>query len=467
MTDDSEPIGPVDEEVAAPAGSRFPISFSGRAPLVILILVTLGAAVLVCLFAFLLLNPSDDNPTPVASTPPVEGESTPVANEQFSYEASSETGVITVTLETPIFLNIAGEEFSVQSTTRVRNGVWIPATQNETTAAWAYGSIINYVFGMPNTAENRELLESLAIGDQIVLRTRGGSTNTFAFNSREILDSDNEDVYAQNAPGVTIVLIENDPEEQRLVVRGRYVVSENQAFQEGGRVVELGETAQLENLQITATSVTFLFDRPEIPPGFAFYLIDYQVQNIGSTPINTSGLQLVLADELGNLYALNPTAAQLGSYRLLTGQIAPGQTVAATAGYQIPSSLSSVNLRWTVSLDDPTNFIQVNIPFKDENDSGQNAVVQVAQAQVSLDGTSVILNGQITNLGDQPLVVNSNNIDLSGDGSIYLMLSTNPAFPWVVAPGETVQFIVTFQRPSGSTAIFRVLNQPFELTGLR
>lgn len=460
MTDDVEPIEPIEAEET---GSRL----SGRAPLIIAVVVTIGALVLVCLFAFLLLNPQDGNPTEVASTPPADGEATPIANEQFSYEASSESWVITVTLETPIFLNVAGEEFSVQSTTRVENGVWIPATQNETTTAWAYGSVINYVFGMPNTSENRELLNSLVIGDEIVLQTRGGATNTFAFNSREILESDNEDVYAQNSPGVTIVLVENDPAEPRVVVRGRYIVSDNPAFAEGGRVVELGETAQLENLQLTATSVTFLFDRPEIPPGFAFYLIDYQVQNIGSTPISTTGLQLILADDLGNLYALNPTAAQLGSYRLLTGQIAPGQTVAATAGYQIPSGLSSINLRWTVSLDDPNNFVQVNIPFKDAGDSGQNAVIQVQQAQVSLDGTSVILNGQVTNLGEQPLVVNSNNITLSGDGSIYLMLSTNPAFPWVIGAGQTAQFLVTFQRPTGSTAVFRILNQPFELTGLR
>ena len=463
MTDDVEPIEPIEAEENTVSSSPF----SGRAPLIIAAVVTVGALILVCLFAYLLLAPDGGDPTEVASTPPVDGEATPIADEQYSYEASSESGVITVTLESPIFLNVAGETFSVQSTTRVENGVWIPATQNETTAAWAYGSIINYVFGVPNTSENVELLNSLIIGDEIVLQTRGGSTNTFAFNSREILDSDNEDVYAQNSPGVTLVLVDNDPGEQRVVVRGSFVASDNQAAPEGGRVVELGETAQLENLQITATGVTFLFDRPEIPPGFAFYLIDYQVINIGSAPIDTTGLRLVLADDVGNLYALNPTAGQLGSYRLLTGQIAPGQTVAATAGYQIPSGLASITLQWTVSLDDPANFIQVSIPFKDADDGGQNAVVQVQSAQVSLDGTSVVINGQLTNLGEQPLVINSNNISLGGDGSIYLMLSTNPAFPWVVGPGQTTQFLVTFQRPTGSTAVFRILNQPFELTGLR
>jgi hypothetical protein len=388
-------------------------------------------------------------------------------NEQFDYQVSNETGIITITLESPIFLNVAGEQFSVQSTTRVENGVWIPATQNETTAAWAYGYVINYVFGLPDSEENRELLDRLVIGDEIVLRTRGGSTNTFAFSSRELLESSNEDVYAQNSPGVTIILVDNDPDEPRVVARGSYLISDNQAVPEGGRVVELSETAQLENLQITATSVNFLFDRPEIPPGFAFYLIDYQVQNIGSTPIDATELRMVLADDLGNLYALNPTAGQLGNFRLLTGQIAPGQTVAATAGYQIPSNLASLSLRWSVSLNNPDNFIQVNIPFRDAQDSGQQAVVEVQQAQVSLDGTSLVLNGQITNLGEQPLVVNSNNITLSGDGSVYLMLSTNPAFPWVIGPGQTIPYLVTFQRPVGSTAIFRLLNQPFELTGLR
>lgn len=465
MIDDVEPIEPIVEAEEAEIIRSSP--FSGRAPLIIAALVTFGALILVCLFAYLLLGPNREDPTEVASTPPFDGEATPLPNEQFSYEASSETGVITVTLESPIFLNVAGEEFSVQSTTRVENGVWIPATQNETTAAWAYGSVINYVFGVPDSSENLELLNSLVIGDEIVLQTRGGSTNTFAFTSREIIESDNEDIYTQNAPGVTLIAVENDPTEPRVVVRGRYIVSDSQDAPEGGRIVELGETAQLENLQITATGNTFLFDRPEIPPGFAFYLIDYQVQNIGSSPIDTTGVRLVLADDLGNLYALNPAASQLGNYRLLSGQVAPGQTVAATAGYQIPSGLASITLQWSVSLDDPANFIQVNIPFKDAGDSGQNAIVQVEQAQVSIDGTSTVINGQVTNLGEQPLVINSNNINLGGDGGNYLMLSTNPAFPWVIGPGQTTQFLVTFQRPSGSTAVFRILNQPFELTGLR
>jgi hypothetical protein len=149
MTDDVEPIEPI-ETTETTTSSRFP--FSGPAPLIIAVIVTLGALVLVCLFAFLLLNPQEPDPTEVVSTPPADGEATPIANEQFSYEASSETWVITVTLETPIFFMVAGEEFSVQSTTRVENGVWIPGTQNETTAAWAYGSVINYVFGMPNSS---------------------------------------------------------------------------------------------------------------------------------------------------------------------------------------------------------------------------------------------------------------------------------------------------------------------------
>jgi hypothetical protein len=66
-------------------------------------------------------------------------------------------------------------------------------------------------------------------------------------------------------------------------------------------------------------------------------------------------------------------------------------------------------------------------------------------------------------------VVTEREISLgTADGSTYLMLSTNPAFPWAVAAGQTRQFTVTFQRPLQSdSAIFTVLNQPFQLSNLQ
>jgi hypothetical protein len=80
----------------------------------------------------------------------------------------------------------------------------------------------------------------------------------------------------------------------------------------------------------------------------------------------------------------------------------------------------------------------------------------------------LILGGEVTNLGTQPVVITESDIRLStGDGATFLLLSTNPPLPWTVSPGQTTQFFLTYQRPPEATARFSVLNQSFELTGLR
>jgi hypothetical protein len=304
-------------------------------------------------------------------------------------------------------------------------------------------------------------------GDEIVMTKGDGSTYTFAVSGRQVVEQSNRDIFAQNTPGITLVLMEpgNSTNQQRTVVQGRYVVAETSA--EGANpVVEIGETAQLNGLQITVIGASFVFDRPEIPPGFAFYLVDYQIQNTGATAVDTSRLRLVLADQVGNQYALNPTASQLGNNPMLAGLLAAGQTVQATAGYQVPVALNSANLRWVVSHTDTDAEIQVNIPFGAGDEAGQ-AQITVQQGTVSLDGASLLLVGQITNLGSQPLVVENTDLRLESEGTIHLLLSTNPGFPWVVGPGQTLPFSVTFQRPVGSSAVFSLLNQPFQLNGLR
>ncbi|MDV7390957.1 hypothetical protein RZS08_06385, partial [Arthrospira platensis SPKY1] len=100
--------------------------------------------------------------------------------------------------------------------------------------------------------------------------------------------------------------------------------------------------------------------------------------------------------------------------------------------------------------------------------SGQGAVITLESAAIAPDLTSLVLRGQVTNLDNQPLVIAEGDISLrTADGASYLLLSTNPAFPWATPPGQSLPFTVTFQRPNAPTAVFTVLNQPFELSNLR
>jgi hypothetical protein len=439
--------------------------YAERGPLIVAIGAAVGSLALLCLFAVLLLQSGDsEQPTEPTLTP--VGGGSELDTDTFAFLSISDSGAISVTMETPIFLNVAGEDFSVQAEVLPAQGSWTPVPANETTSVWVYGSVINYVFGLDDSEENRALLERLVAGDEIVLTTRSEASSTFVVSRRQEVSSDNRDIFAQRSPGVTLVLLEEDTGEQRLVVQGRYVVSDAKSDSQAGTVVELGETAQLEGLQITVTGVSFQFDRPEAPAGLAVFHVDLQIQNVGVTAVDANSLSLVLIDDFGNLYALNPTASQIGNNPPLSGSIQPGQTVVATAGYQIPTGITSSVLRWQVTISGTGSQIEVILPLGETVASPQQASVLVQEVNIVNNGTDLLIVSQITNLGSQPLLVDVTDVSLTSSGTVYLMLSVNPAFPWTVPPGQTIQFAVTFQRPPGSEAIFTVLGQSFQLTGL-
>jgi hypothetical protein len=460
---------PVPVEEKSSLGDRVGRLLAGRGILVIAIVASVASLALACLFAYQLLRGQDsgdeDQTTPIA-----EDEGTQFAGQAdtFEYQAISDTSAITLTIETPIFLDVAGQEFTVQPETLPQSGAWEPQTINETTAAWVYGSVINYVLGLEGSDENRELLDNLVQGDLLVLTTRSGATMEFAVSERKSLASDDPEFYAQRDPSITLVLIDEDLEAPRLSVKGRYVVPETSTGAPAGRVVELGETAQLESLQITVSSANLIYDRPEAPPGFAIFQIDYQVQNVGPEPVGSNTLTMVLADDLGNLYALNPVASQLGNNPPLSGSIGAGLTILATAGYQVPAALSSSMLGWQVGIIGTGSQIQVNLPFQNSAESQQLVDIQIQQATVSADGGSLLVVGQITNVSQETVVIDVGDVSLlDTSGTVFLKLSTNPAFPWTVPAGQVLLFGVTFQRPLGSEATFTILNHSFQFSGLR
>lgn len=456
------------EEKTETLRERIQRRLAGRGLLVVAVIASVASLALLCLFGYLLLRDDEsgqEQTTPVAE---IDGEQIEVNTDTFEYQAISDTSAITLTLETPIFLDVAGQEFTVQADRLPAAGAWMPQVVNETTAAWVYGAVINYVFGLDDSNQNREMLQNLVVGEELALTTRSGAKLEFVVSERKTVESGDPEIYAQREPSVTLLIIEEDEEEQRLMVKGRYVVPDTSTGEPAGRVVELGETAQLESLQFTVSGVNLVYDRPEAPAGFAIFHIDYQVQNVGPVPVSSNTLTMVLADDLGNLYALNPVASQLGNNPPLSGSVGAGQTVVATAGYQIPAGLSSSALRWQVGIVGTGSQIQVNLPFQNSAESQQQVDVQVQEATVSQDGSSLLVVGQITNVSQETVVVDVNDVTLvDTTGTVFLKLSTNPAFPWTVPAGQTLLFGVTFQRPLGSEATFTILNRSFQFSGIR
>ncbi|WP_420642140.1 hypothetical protein [Candidatus Leptofilum sp.] len=432
--------------------------------------IALVALLAVVVLSVILLQGSDDgDDTAVSGTP------TPFSNNNDDSLLAgdslvigmSDSATISVTVDVPITLSLPGQRFDVQTQIIGADGTWTPTLDADEagTAVWVYGTIVNYVVGLPDTEANRAMLEGLAPGDEMMLATRGGTRFTFSFNERTSVPVTNRDIFAQNTPGISLVLLGSEGTE-RLVVNGRYVIAETDSL--NGNVVSLGETAQLENVQLTVNSTTYIADRPEIPPGFALFVVDYQIQNVGLTALDSSRLQLSLADNLGNQYVVSPIATQLGNFPTLSGFLNANQITQASAGYQIPLGLESDTLSWIVTNNSSGAQVYVTLPFTGGSAAAAGSAISLARVDVSTDLTSLILGGQVTNLGTQPIVISESDVALqTDDGSIYLLLSTNPPFPWTVPPGQTLQYFLTYQRPPTDTAVFRVLNQGFQLTNLR
>ena len=448
--------------------SQRSLGLLGNRPAIILAVISLIFLTIICIFAYLLFI-RDDGVVDVDLTTIPTTDVTPefVSSQRPVLQSVTGSETVSITLDLPVSMRLGGRDFTVTPQTVNLDGSWNPSVQGEGTAVWVYGTVINYVLGLPFSDENRSILEQLQPGSEMTLITESGSNFTFALDNLSNVPASNQSIFLQNQPGVTVALL-GAPGGDRLVAHGTYIVPQASDNVDLGNVIELGEPAQLETVQLTVSGATYIPDRPEAPPGFAFYVIDYQIQNTGLTAFDISQLQFLLVDQFGTQYVRSPQASQLGNFGALTEPVNANQVMQASIGYQVPLGLVSPSLNWIVRHTETGSEIQVTIPFSASGNAAQATSITLLSAEASADLTSIILVGSVLNLGEQPVVVSERDITLTtDDGSVYLLLSTNPAFPWSISPGQTGQFTVVFQRPASSTAVFTVLNQSFQLSGLR
>ncbi len=392
-------------------------------------------------------------PTPFSDTGLV------VSGNESAVIILSDTETITQSLDIPVSIKLGGQTFIVVPQV-VNDGGQFAPDEGEDTAVWLYGTIVNYVLLFNDSDNNRLLLEQIAPGNRIILRTQSGKEVPFTFASRETVPADDATVYSQTSPGLTMILASSDGE-SHLVVTGLYdldAVSQSAAQS----IAELGEPVQLDDLQVTATGA--VYQLADASTGFANYLVDFQVQNMSLTAVDTASLTYLLIDDFGNKYVYNAAVSQLGNNPPLTGFLNASESRMATAGFQIPIGLSSAQLRFVIT--HGAAQVLITIPFQNSA-AVDGANITLLAVTVSPDLTTIALTGQINNLGDQAILVNESDVSLiTNDGTVYWLLSTNPPFPWTIGPGQTIPYSVSFQLPAIEPATFTILNQPFELTAL-
>ncbi|MEI7468967.1 MAG: hypothetical protein WCL57_12195, partial [Chloroflexota bacterium] len=210
-------------------------------------------------------------------------------------------------------------------------------------------------------------------------------------------------------------------------------------------------------------------------PGKNFYQVNFELTNTSTRTLDAAQFVTQLIDPNGVKFQLSRAAATTsGAPGWLQGQIGPGVTLNASAGFEVPDSLAGPKLEWTFALDsnNGTPVARVTIPFRPTTPAAPAAPpivadVSILNASFSPEGNELRVVGTLRNASGQPLAVTLRDITLISGNNASAIINTLPAAPWNVQPGETLAFQLTFNRPAGGAlAILTILGQSFEIGGV-
>jgi len=420
---------------------------------------------LICIAVGILLYARSQGQSPTARATP-----TFAAGETAPLILSALGGAIPLTQTAPSDIEIKGHKFQVIPV-EVAKGTW--PYQREALrgdkAAWVFGTLINYVIGLDANPDNTSLLQSLNETDSINMVTLSGRMVVFRYSGRQWVTVDKTDVFRQLRPGLTLVLL-GEKGDQRLVVSASYI-AENEPTPPSSASAKIGTTVDVSGAQVKALNSRLVKNVPGLPAGNAYYQVDFSVTAAGSNPLDASLFQMELIDSSGTRYALSIPASQAGSYGPPGGQLLPGTTLTATAGFIVPDALPGANVIWTFSPEaggaSPARF---QLPIAGPTptpDPRTLLAVQITQARYSADGQEVLVSGGVGNPTKEAVTLSLSDIMLQTGTSLIQINSTEPPLPWTLQPGQNLAFVIRFARPPAGTATFRLVQASFELSGLQ
>ena len=350
----------------------------------------------------------------------------------------------------------------------VQKGKWPVSTGDNTGATWVFGSLVNYLIGLPNTSENKDLLQAVSEADAITLELSDGQTVDFKFDAQQLVSPSDDKIFSQQHPGLTLLLL-GDDSAQRLVVTANYDVEKEASHSVPGNVVAINTPVEIGPVRVKALNGRLVENAPGIPVGSAFYLVDFTAENIGEEALNAADFQLELMDYARQKYKLSDTASKLGPNPPPGGQLLPGLSGTFTSGFEVPSNITGPILTWLFKPD--ASFkgqASVAVPLLGPTptpDPRSQAHVQISQAYYTPDQSEIVVVGSINNPTGVIIPVGPADIVLkTPEGVLATLTNSDPGLPWRVNPNDTLNFTLHFSRLPSRTAILNILSNSFELT---
>ena len=337
----------------------------------------------------------------------------------------------------------------------LEGGRWPVHAEENDVATWVYGTVVNYVIGLPYTTTTESRLASLDPGARITLTLNNGTNLVFGAPQARRYAADNVEPLAQAKPGLTLVLLGGQEESaDRLVVQARYLPEASPT--EGGP-----QTVADVEVQVLDTTIV-----GEAEEGRAF-VVEYQVTATGADPVQTDLFDRVLEDGDGQRFSTNPAISQQGENGPPPAQIPAGETVQASAGYRIPHD-TVPPLTWIFRADPASGeTARFSLPYESPLPGPPQPQVELTDAFVDEARDAIVINGLVRNTGESTLTVAEDAVKLSSSAGEGELIVATPPLPWEVAAGEEQAIELQFVRPAAvDSVLLDVLGFTFQLDGL-
>ncbi len=386
-----------------------------------------------------------------------EGAATPIPTLEADMFADIVDSGVKTGLVTPRTLEIKGVSFVVQAV-QVSSGDWqLPL--EERAVNWIYGTVINYVIGIEATEDNKNLLASLKPGDELLVRMSTGDVYRFAYADAVRVAPQASEIFRQNRPGMTLVLLGDTEQETRVVIRANYLPESDYGFTEQLPEVQaaLGERIALNgSIYVTCIEAQVLYGA-NAPPGYVWQAVQYRVENMGEVEVATDSFKNHIETE-GVSYPIVAVPHELNPTPDIPPVLASGQVFSTTAIYAIPETALRQNMAWEFVPGPSGLRARVLLPAY----TGLvGPVVQISAAALSDEG-GLQVSVEVT-AGLREVEVKPENFKLK-DAQLDQQLENGNHFPWQINPGETGTFVLHLLPDEGVRIIqLIVLEHGFEL----
>ena len=346
---------------------------------------------------------------------------------------------------------------------QISSGDWL-LPDDERAVSWVFGTVVNYVFGLEATDDNKTLLGRMQPGDEMLLRMSTGPAFRFVYADAVRVQPQASEIFRQTRPGLTLVLMGDNDRADRIVLRAAYVPDSETGSLTGRparQTTTLGQAITIDERVRVLPLDVYPLAGEGLPGQYITLALDVVLSNLSNLPLRSGMFQHQLAVD-GLSFSAFETPLTGQHHAALPATIQPGGVVTATLAYALPEAMLHQSSLWHFILDPISPHpAQVAIPPYSGPYSGQ-LNPQISLVASTFEGAIISTTVKVAApLNDLTVTAT----DLQVLGALVDGAGSSP-FPWQVKAGQSFDYRLRLH-PQADQVQVLLGSQGFELTVYR